>query len=146
MKSSELAHEALMVYRYAQKDMQRLADKIATLRAKSFYQGSGIVRFDGGGNRSLDPMGDKWRALLDLEKEYNDMYLASEQKCLEIDKRINRIKDHLERIVLNMYYCQLKSNRDIAKILNYSQSHIDHIKSEALESYAIMHVITEFAA
>jgi len=33
MKSSELAHEALMKYRYAQKDMQRLADKIATLRA-----------------------------------------------------------------------------------------------------------------
>ena len=132
----QAAHHHLMEYRFKKLDLFRLQEKISTLRAKSFYQGSGLVQFSGGTpNQTLDPLGSKWNLIMDLEKEYSEMYLEAEQVCLEIDKQVNGIPNHLERIILNMYYCQMKSIKEISKLLNYQYMYISQVKQQGLVSF-----------
>lgn len=132
----QVAHQRLMMYRYKKLELFRLQEKIATLRSKSFFQGSGLVQFSGGTpNQSLDPLANKWNLILDLEKEYSEMYLEAEQVCLAIDKQVNGIVNHLERIILNMYYCQTKSIKEISKLLNYEYKYIAKVKQQGLGSF-----------
>ena len=84
-----------------------------------------IHRFE----RIMSELADEERELQDLQNKYFDYQIG-------VIKKIGKLDNDLQRIVLHNHYIDYKKLTDISEELSYSYDHIKRTHRKALESYA----------
>ena len=126
------AKEYLSQYKYLQREISRLQQRIDEIRANTM-QARAIdyskPRVEGGGG------GDLVLKMVELQEELNERRIAKAEKERIIRRQIDAMPDRRHALILQARYVDGMMLADIAAELDYSFSHVARLHGEALIAF-----------
>lgn len=112
------AKEELNQYKYKRKKADETLEEYQKYKTRAEKMTSIISDVPSRTNKNSDKVGDNASIMVDLEKQYEEMWIESEYERLEIEKRINQVEEPY-RTLLHMRYIEDLPLMEVATRLNY---------------------------
>lgn len=121
-------------YKYYRIRINKLKNKIESLDNALICPTSSILIPPT--NENTGTKENKFITLMDLKKDYETLVIEAEKVCLELDSKINKVKNHVARCVLYLKYCELKTIEEIGYIIHYSKGQVKRFLAQGVEEYS----------
>lgn len=124
------AKEELNQYKFARKRVDEALEEYERYKTRATKMTSIISDMPRGGNNS-DKVADNATMMADLSREYENRWMAAEKYKLEIEGRIDQLKEPY-RTLLHKRYLEEKDFEEIAVEMGYTYSAITKKHGKAL--------------
>ncbi len=131
------AKEYLQQAYYLDREIKLLNERILDKRSDMYNITQMYQRNGGGKNNNFSAFDGILQEVMDNEAEMREKTAELFLKRLEIEKVIDSVKNQFERKVLIMRYLKYKKWDKIATEMNYSNSHLYEVHTNALKNIVV---------